>query len=239
VSASLPLPLFDHLTQLEDSEESRVRRQEEHAVKTCSMCGLGKPLTEFRLGEKYAGGRRTECRACETARGVAWQRTPKGRASQKRQNDAQYAKNAEAIRRYSLNRQRTKPWCRLLGSAKNRAKKAGLPYDLTFEWAASRWTDHCEITGIKFRRLTGRLGPNAFSPSIDRIDNSLGYTQSNCRFILAGVNSLKNDGTDDEMISIAKAIVRWSKERPVAAIVTGTDLENSDNLPEPACRLAS
>jgi hypothetical protein len=36
-------------------------------VKSCSRCSTEKPLTEFRLNARYAGGHVTWCRACESA----------------------------------------------------------------------------------------------------------------------------------------------------------------------------
>lgn len=46
-----------------------------------------------------------------------------------------------------------------------------------------------------------------FSPSIDRIVPDRGYVPGNIRFVLHAVNSMKNDGTDADMVMIARAIV--------------------------------
>lgn len=94
---------------------------------------------------------------------------------------------------------------RLASGARVRAEKKGLSYDLTKEWAEKRWTGRCELTGMKFVVAAKTMSP--YSPSLDRIDPKLGYTQGNCRFILMGVNSLKNTGTDEDVMRIAEAIV--------------------------------
>lgn len=99
------------------------------------------------------------------------------------------------------------PWLPLLTNARYRAKTSRLECDLTSEWAMSRWTGKCEITGIEFRHLTHRCGPHVFSPSIDRIDSKQGYTKSNCRFVLWAINAMRQDGTDDDMYMIAEAMV--------------------------------
>jgi hypothetical protein len=101
----------------------------------------------------------------------------------------------------------TSPWKRLVIAAKNRAEKRKLSYDLTFEWAENRWTGFCEISGIPFQPRYG-ASHGIFSPSIDRIEPSKGYTQDNARFVLMGVNGLKVDGTDAEMYFVAEAITR-------------------------------
>lgn len=100
----------------------------------------------------------------------------------------------------------SRPWHYLLISRKNESKQKGWIFNLTDEWAAARWTGYCEITKIKFRS-SGKQGPHPFSPSIDKIDPTKGYTQENSRFILLGCNALKGRGSDQDMLEIAKAIV--------------------------------
>lgn len=99
------------------------------------------------------------------------------------------------------------PWYESLKKAKRRAAKRGLKFDLTPEWARARWTGRCEITGIAFEKNKGGSA-GVFSPSLDRIDNTRGYTQDNCRYVIHAVNVLKFTGTDEQMIMVAQAIVR-------------------------------
>lgn len=123
-------------------------------------------------------------------------------------------KHPEYVRLISESAKRkhwTSPWRRVVINAKQRAKKKKLPFDLTFEWAKERWTGFCEISKMPFAPRYG--GPSGiFSPSLDRIRASEGYTQQNCRFVLMGVNGLKNDGTDEAMYLVAEAILA---NRPV------------------------
>jgi hypothetical protein len=98
------------------------------------------------------------------------------------------------------------PWRPLLRTAKARAKRKGIAFDLTDRWAAARWTGYCEVTGIPMS-LAVRMRGGSFSPSIDKIDPKMGYTQKNCRFILYAVNVFKHEGDDDTMFMIAEAII--------------------------------
>lgn len=100
------------------------------------------------------------------------------------------------------------PWRSLLASRQTHAKQKGLPFNLTEEWAIARWTGRCEVTDILFVLGQRGTGPKPFSPSIDKIDPALGYTQENCRFVIHAVNALKGTLTDEQMIEIAKAIIR-------------------------------
>lgn len=107
----------------------------------------------------------------------------------------------------------TVPWRALLHSAEGRAKKKKVPYSLTKEWAIQTWTGRCAVTDIPFKLGLKESGPKAFSPSIDRVIPSLGYVPENCRFVLWMVNAFKYDGTDEDMIAIARAIVEYADLR--------------------------
>jgi hypothetical protein len=98
------------------------------------------------------------------------------------------------------------PWLNAFRGSKQRAKKHNIPFTITKEWAESRWTGRCEVTGIEFILSTKR-SPYLFSPSLDRIKPHLGYSPENSRFVLHAVNALKGQGTDADMLLIAKAIV--------------------------------
>lgn len=99
-----------------------------------------------------------------------------------------------------------RPWCYLLKSAEYRSAEKGWIYELDDAWARARWTGCCEITGLPFEKGGNGRGPQPFSPTVDRINASLGYTKSNTRFILMGCNALKGSGTDTDMLKIARAI---------------------------------
>ncbi len=114
---------------------------------------------------------------------------------------------------YRAEQRLVKPWQKLLQGSRARARAKGLPFDLTAEWMKARYTGRCEITGIEFVPATGR-GPRAFSPSIDRIVPSKGYTMDNCRFIVFAVNAIRGTMTDGEMFELAARLV---SVRPVEA----------------------
>jgi hypothetical protein len=99
------------------------------------------------------------------------------------------------------------PWTSLLAGARARSKKRNIEYSLTDEWAREHWTGKCEVTGIPFRLGWIEPGPKFFSPSIDKIDRKKGYTPDNCRIVLWAVNAMKYDGTDADMLMLAKAVV--------------------------------
>lgn len=85
-------------------------------------------------------------------------------------------------------------------NAKARAKRSGLPFDI--ERKDVIIPDVCPVLGIKLFRESKDTWKNA--PSIDRIDNTKGYTKDNIMIISRRANILKKDASLDELIKIGK-----------------------------------
>ena len=143
------------------------------------------------------------------------------RDPEKRRADARSrrAANLERYRGYGraeqvVNRIR-RPWLASFNASKKRAAKKGLRFSLTREWAEKTYTGVCALTGLSFETRTeaGKQGPRPRSISIDRIDQTLGYTPENCRFILHGVNTFRGSGTDAETMFVAKALISLSADQ--------------------------
>lgn len=103
------------------------------------------------------------------------------------------------------------PWRKVINSARSRCcRNKNIPFDLTPEWGEARWTGFCELTALPFKLDSNKIHP--YSPSIDRIDPSLGYIQGNCRFVLFGINALKGSGTDEDAYCIASSFILNKKD---------------------------
>jgi hypothetical protein len=64
----------------------------------------------------------------------------------------------------------------------------------------------CAITGLPFIMELGTKGNrNPFRPSVDRINSKKGYVKGNIQIILAIVNTMKMDYTDDVLHPVIKA----------------------------------
>lgn len=94
--------------------------------------------------------------------------------------------------------------------ARARAAKKGVPFDIprgTTRVLFDRCEGRCELSGIEFKPSeTGVC--SVYSPSLDRIDPSKGYVLGNIRLILHGLNAMKGEGTDEQLIEICRAISR-------------------------------
>lgn len=89
----------------------------------------------------------------------------------------------------------------MLAQAKYRAKKLGLPFNITAEDLVVPRL--CPALGIPLRRNVGSTGYHPNSPSVDRIVPELGYTKGNIVVISNRANTLKRDATAFELGLIA------------------------------------
>jgi len=90
----------------------------------------------------------------------------------------------------------------LINSLKRSAERRGLDFNLNKEDIII--PNKCPILNIPLKFGS----PKYNSPSIDRFDNSKGYTKDNIRVISYRANVLKNDATLEEM----EAIINYMKE---------------------------
>lgn len=89
----------------------------------------------------------------------------------------------------------------MLYSAKARAKKAGVPFDLS----ASDITipDLCPVFGTKLERGTGQD-----SPTLDRVAPHLGYVRGNVMVMSRRANTMKCDATAAQLRAFAEWVLR-------------------------------
>lgn len=86
----------------------------------------------------------------------------------------------------------------MFNAAKCRAKKKGREFTISIEDVVV--PTHCPVLGIPlFAKKDGTTGPGPNSPTLDRIDNKLGYIKGNVIVISYRANGLKSDATIDEV----------------------------------------
>ncbi len=106
-------------------------------------------------------------------------------------------KNIQSVSKSNW-RNKNKSWAKLCYT-KSRAKKLGLDFNLELE--DFNIPDVCPILGIPLYWGSGKLGAN--SPSIDRIDNKLGYVKGNVIIVSNKANTIKNNATYEELQQVA------------------------------------
>jgi hypothetical protein len=91
-------------------------------------------------------------------------------------------------------------------AARRRAKRDGVPFEITRN-DIPPIPDICPVLGIPLFRKKGR-GPCENSPTLDKIDNSKGYTKDNIAIVSFRANRLKADMTLEELDAIRRYISR-------------------------------
>lgn len=117
--------------------------------------------------------------------------------------------DVEEIIKAHISKKRTRVINMLIKGCEKRAMMKGREFSLTSDWLNDRLhqsADRCEVTALPFDY--GKLdekNPNA--PSIDRIDNSIGYVPENVRIVLHSLNVAMNVWGLDYYLKVAEAAV--------------------------------
>ena len=112
------------------------------------------------------------------------------------------AKNAEKVLHEALT-------ARLHGArrrSKRKSRECGVTLDL-LKRMHEKQLGRCAVSGIAFDLTGGTGGP--FAPSLDRIDNSVGYEEGNVRLVCHAVNLMMNRWGD----AVFHDLIRKMKER--------------------------
>ena len=92
----------------------------------------------------------------------------------------------------------------MLAQAKRRAIQSNKEFDLTLEDIRSLVVPTCPVLGFPLRWEYGHGQSKDQSPSLDRFDNSRGYTKDNVLIISTKANTLKSSMTKEEAAAILK-----------------------------------
>lgn len=116
-----------------------------------------------------------------------------------------YKEDPDKYREIQRNYYQRNPERYLYGSAKQRAKRKGLPF--TLEVSDIIIPEICPILGIALKRNHNNRIPAKFSPSLDKIDPHLGYTKDNVQVISYLANTMKQNASKEELIAFAKWVL--------------------------------
>jgi len=123
-----------------------------------------------------------------------------------------FVRDSEALKNQIVKYYQEFPAKRFLASTKSSAKKRNLVFELNEAWFDKRLSNgKCEATGLPIKSKAYQqndIGVKSFySPSIDRIDNTVGYTEANSRMVCWGVNLTKNSFTDRDLNALSLSVI--------------------------------
>ena len=86
---------------------------------------------------------------------------------------------------------------------KERSKNKGIVFDLTAEYLSKIWPEDgkCPALNVVLEKGTNGISKDA-SPSIDRINNKLGYVKGNVQWVSKLANNIMSSATPDQVIQV-------------------------------------
>lgn len=150
-------------------------------TKICYRCKNEKDIESFCRNKRKRDGRATYCKTCD-----------------KEHRDTEEYKSMSSVWK-SEYRKNNLPKLLFL-SAKTRARKKNI--ECTITESDIIVPEKCPVLGINLIIQEKSIGEN--SPTLDRIDNKLGYIPGNVIVISNRANRLKNDATLDELSLLSK-----------------------------------
>jgi hypothetical protein len=183
-------------------------------MKKCNYCKQEKPYEFFYKRKQSLDGYDWICKKCKNEKYKKYYNSEKRMAEYERNRDTYLQKGKEYREK---NKEKCKEsslkWYRktkvenaanyLYKYAKARANKKGLEFTITKEDVVI--PEFCPILGC--RLVIGGVGNSKYSPSIDRIDSSKGYTPDNIQIVSRLYNSMKWDSTREELIHFCKSVL--------------------------------
>lgn len=95
---------------------------------------------------------------------------------------------------------------KLWARARDRCLKSGKEFSIDVEDIII--PELCPYLGIKLEPHSGSSGGKPYSPSLDRIDNSAGYTRDNIQVISHLANQMKANASREELLIFAKNVLK-------------------------------
>jgi len=177
-------------------------------MKKCSVCDQTKPLVDFHRRADARDGKTSQCKSCRCGETQRYKNS--NREAIQDQARRYYVENKEKHQAGVLRQRQKKPAAFMVNSAKWRAKKLGLAFDLDRHVEAIQHridTGICELTGVALsRKASGRCFD---APSLDRIVPELGYVYTNIRVVCLMVNCAIGPWGESSLRAVMQA---WHKK---------------------------
>ena len=170
------------------------RELKDKGLKSCHKCHEIKAHSDFYKDSGMWDGYNGLCKSCS--------------ADKQKKRRAEIYSDPKAKKLYQ---KRCKKWAsnnrdrKLLYNSKKRAKEMGIEHSISIEDIVI--PEFCPVLGIKLEFSSRSFSDNG--PSIDRVDNTKGYTKDNICIISWRANSIKSDATLEEL----EKLVKWLKHQ--------------------------
>ena len=190
-------------------------------MKVCSTCKEEKELIEFSVKRAAKDGHNSKCRQCDMLAKRVYRKEHKeaydisrkkyvaNNLDKKRESCRKsHIKHKEKYQEQTRKRRVEEPEHELLKGARQRAKKKGLPFNITLDDV--RVPKLCPVLGIPLYVGEGVLHKG--SPTLDRFVPELGYVQGNVNVISSLANTIKSNASWLEALTVSNWMKRITED---------------------------
>lgn len=219
-------------------------------TRICRTCKKEKPLSEFNKDKRHSSGYATQCKECKRAYDRAryekikndpefhskkLQHGKKYRESHKEQihkYSSEYNMRPEVIERKAtwyqekMSKMTIEERLKLMAKrAKDRAKLKNVEFNIT--WEDIEYVDICPILEIPLNwgETSNEGGRNIDTPSLDRINPSLGYIKGNVKIISTLANMMKSSANREQINLFCKNINKYIENEEIVQTI-----ENNESI---------
>lgn len=184
-------------------DRTKIRHPVSVKKQICTVCNIEKPSTEFAKNPRNISGINTRCKKCSNfeRREKQYWITSKQNIRNRCKIDPIYHEHIKEQRRNNNNKNHKSSMYR---NAKKRALNKNLAFTITKDDIII--PEKCPILNCNF--IMGKKGNYEYTSTIDRIDNTKGYTKDNIQIITKKANSMKNSATKQELLVFADWIYK-------------------------------
>lgn len=190
-------------------------------TKVCQDCKQNLPLTSFYI-QKHKKFNRIEgeyikeyvsayCKNCDQIRAhiakskPEYQKRKSNKHKKRLQEDLSYR---EKVNKQKRDNSRKNYISLMLSRAKQRALKYNYEFTLVKEDIII--PKLCPLLQVPFK--LGKKGNYQYTPTIDRIDSTKGYTKDNIQILTMKANTMKSNASKKELITFSKNILNYYQE---------------------------
>lgn len=227
-------------------------------TRICRTCKKEKPLSEFNKDKRHSSGYATQCKECKRAYDRAryekikndpefhskkLQHGKKYRESHKEQihkYSSEYNMRPEVIERKAtwyqekMSKMTIEERLKLMAKrAKDRAKLKNVEFNIT--WEDIEYVDICPILEIPLNwgETSNEGGRNIDTPSLDRINPSLGYIKGNVKIISTLANMMKSSANREQINLFCKNINKYIENEEIVQTIENNEsieLQNKESI---------
>lgn len=227
-------------------------------TRICRTCKKEKPLSEFNKDRRHSSGYATQCKECKRAYDRAryekikndpefhskkLQHGKKYRESHKEQIHkyfSEYNMRPEVIERKAtwyqekMSKMTIEERLKLMVKrAKDRAKLKNVEFNIT--WEDIEYVDTCPILEIPLNwgETSNEGGRNIDTPSLDRINPSLGYIKGNVKIISTLANMMKSSANREQINLFCKNINKYIENEEIVQTIENNEsieLQNKESI---------